>query len=45
MTINTLIGMDEEKIQDIIEKVKTLKQGNFLSFKESRKKYQQIKNH
>jgi hypothetical protein len=43
--INTLIEMDDEKIQDIIEKVKDMKQGNYISFKEARKKYNQTENH
>ena len=42
--LNTLIQMDDKKMQDIIEDVKNIKQGNSMTFKEARKKYQQIKN-
>jgi len=42
--LNALLKMDDEKIRDIIEDVKNIKQANDMTFKEARKKYQQIKN-
>jgi len=42
--LNTLTQMDDKKMQDIIKKAKNIKQSNYMTFKEARKKYQQIKN-
>ena len=36
--LNTLIKMDEGEIQDIVEKAKNIKQGNYIKLKDIRKK-------